>query len=91
MLSGPGNDKVGDPLSGTRGPRAENAASRFAELGLELPEIPPFPPGQRPLLKPIVVHNGLAYISGIGPLGTVGVVGGDLDVEAEGLVELTVT
>jgi len=55
---------------------------RLADLGLSLPAIPPFPPGQQPPLEPLVVHGGLAYLSGIGPLGTTGVVGGDLDVEA---------
>jgi enamine deaminase RidA (YjgF/YER057c/UK114 family) len=55
------------------------ADERAAELGLEIPEIPPLP--FRPKLRPVLVHGGLAYLSGIGPLGQAGVVGGDLTVE----------
>ena len=54
--------------------------ARLAELGLELPEIPELP--FRPKLAPVHVHHGLAYLSGIGPIGTAGVVGADLSVEA---------
>ena len=54
---------------------------RVRELGLEIPEIPPMP--FRPLLRPVLVHGGLAYLSGIGPIGLAGVVGGDLSI-AEG-------
>jgi enamine deaminase RidA (YjgF/YER057c/UK114 family) len=56
-----------------------NADQRFAELGLELPEIPTLP--FVPRLKPVVVHAGLAYLSGIGPAGTSGRVGAELTVE----------
>ena len=55
------------------------ADERAAELGLEIPEIPPLP--FRPKLRPVLVHGGLAYLSGIGPLGQSGVVGADLSVE----------
>ena len=55
-----------------------NADERVRELGLEIPEIPPLP--FRPLLRPVLVHNGLAYLSGIGPIGRKGVVGADLSV-----------
>lgn len=55
------------------------ADDRLAELGLELPEIPDMP--FVPRLVPVLEHGGLAYLSGIGPLGLVGVVGGDLSVE----------
>ena len=55
------------------------ADARLEQLGLELPEIPPLPFTAR--LVPVRVHAGLAYVSGIGPLGTRGVVGGDLGVE----------
>ena len=58
-----------------------NADERVRELGLEIPEIPPMP--FRPLLRPVLVHGGLAYLSGIGPIGLAGVVGGDLSI-AEG-------
>jgi enamine deaminase RidA (YjgF/YER057c/UK114 family) len=57
------------------------ADDRLAELGLELPEIPPLP--FAPRLRPVLVHDGLAYLSGIGPVGLEGVVGADLTV-AEG-------
>jgi enamine deaminase RidA (YjgF/YER057c/UK114 family) len=56
-----------------------NADERVRELGLEIPEIPPLP--FRPLLRPVLVHGGLAYLSGIGPVGRSGVVGRDLSVE----------
>lgn len=56
-----------------------SADARLRELGLELPPIPPLP--FRPQLAPVLVHDGLAYLSGIGPVGTAGVVGGDLSVE----------
>lgn len=55
------------------------ADERSAELGLEIPEIPPLP--FRPKLRPVLVHGGLAYLSGLGPLGQSGVVGADLTVE----------
>ena len=56
-----------------------SADARLAELGLELPEFPTLP--FRPKLAPVRVHDGLAYLSGVGPIGTAGVVGGDLTVE----------
>jgi enamine deaminase RidA (YjgF/YER057c/UK114 family) len=55
------------------------ADERAAELGLEIPEFPPLP--FRPKLRPVLVHGGLAYLSGVGPLGQSGVVGADLTVE----------
>lgn len=57
------------------------ADDRVRELGLEIPAFPSLP--FTPRLVPVQVHGGLAYLSGIGPLGTVGVVGADLTV-AEG-------
>ena len=56
-----------------------SADARLAELGLELPEIPELP--FRPKLVPVRVEGGLAYLSGIGPIGVAGVVGDDLSVE----------
>ena len=44
-----------------------------------MPEFPRAP--FRPKLVPVRVHGGLAYLSGIGPIGTAGVVGADLSVE----------
>ena len=57
-----------------------SADARLDELGLELPEIPTLP--QQPRLAPVLVHEGLAHLSGVGPVGTAGVVGADLDVDA---------
>jgi enamine deaminase RidA (YjgF/YER057c/UK114 family) len=56
------------------------ADDRLAELGLELPEIPELP--FAPRLVPVLEHGGLAYLSGIGPVGVAGAVGADLSVEA---------
>jgi enamine deaminase RidA (YjgF/YER057c/UK114 family) len=55
------------------------ADERAAELGLEIPEIPELP--FKPKLRPVLVHGGLAYISGIGPIGLAGRVGDDVSVE----------
>jgi enamine deaminase RidA (YjgF/YER057c/UK114 family) len=55
------------------------ADERAASLGLEIPEIPELP--FRPKLRPVLVHGGLAYISGIGPIGVAGRVGDDVSVE----------
>src|SRR3954469_20071836 len=52
---------------------------RLAELGIELPEFPALP--FVPRLRPILEHGGLAYLSGIGPIGTTGRVGDTLSVE----------
>ena len=52
---------------------------RVAALGLEIPEIPELP--FRPKLRPVLVHGGLAYLSGIGPIGVSGRVGEDMSVE----------
>jgi enamine deaminase RidA (YjgF/YER057c/UK114 family) len=53
--------------------------ARLRELGLELPEpaVPPF----APRLRPVLVHDGLAYLSGNGPIGVEGRVGDDMTVE----------
>lgn len=55
-----------------------NPDERLAELGIELPEIPSLP--FVPRLRPVLVHGGLAYLSGIGPVGSAGRVGGELSV-----------
>jgi enamine deaminase RidA (YjgF/YER057c/UK114 family) len=55
------------------------ADDRLAELGLELPELPDLP--FVPRLVDVVEHDGLAFVSGIGPIGRQGAVGGDLTVE----------
>lgn len=56
-----------------------NPDDRLRELEIELPEIPPLP--FTPRLRPVVVHEGLAYLSGVGPVGTAGTVGGTMTVE----------
>ena len=56
---------------------------RLAELGIELPAPQTFP--FRPRLRPVVVHGGLAYLSGNGDFGTLGRVGDDVDVEQAAL------
>lgn len=58
---------------------AVNADERFAQLGLELPEIPTTP--FTPRLRPVVVHGDVAYVSGIGPIGVSGAVGRDVTTE----------
>jgi enamine deaminase RidA (YjgF/YER057c/UK114 family) len=55
------------------------ADERARELGLKIPEFPALP--FRPKLVPVRVHAGLAYLSGLGPIGQAGVVGEDLSVE----------
>ena len=53
---------------------------RLAELGLELPAIPPLPFTSK--LLPVLEHGRLAYLSGIGPVGLAeGTVGDELTVE----------
>ena len=56
-----------------------SADERAAALGLEIPEIPELP--FRPKLRPVLVHGGLAYLSGIGPIELAGRVGEDMTVE----------
>ena len=75
-------DKAGDPLSGTGPEGVHSAETRLRELGLVLPDEPSFPSGAKPLLDPVTRVGDIAYLSGVGPLGTTGIVGGDLDVEA---------
>ena len=52
---------------------------RVTALGLEIPRIPELP--FRPKLRPVLVYGGLAYLSGIGPIGVTGRVGEDMTVE----------
>ncbi len=52
---------------------------RLEELGLRLPPIPALP--FAPRLVPVLAHGGLAYLSGIGPLGRRGVVGAEVSLE----------
>jgi enamine deaminase RidA (YjgF/YER057c/UK114 family) len=52
---------------------------RLAELGITLPEFPTLP--FVPRLRPILEHAGVAYLSGLGPIGTTGRVGETMTVE----------
>jgi enamine deaminase RidA (YjgF/YER057c/UK114 family) len=52
---------------------------RLAELGIELPEFPVLP--FVPRLRPILEHEGLAYLSGVGPIGVTGRVGATMTVD----------
>jgi len=65
-----------------------NPDERLAQLGLELPEIPNTP--FTPRLRPVVVHEGVAYLSGIGPIGVRGALGRDVTTE-EGYVAARLT
>jgi enamine deaminase RidA (YjgF/YER057c/UK114 family) len=57
--------------------------ARLVELGIELPAPPALP--FTPRLKPVVVHEGLGFLSGNGYLGCLGRVGDDVDVEGAAL------
>ena len=52
---------------------------RLAELRIELRPMPALP--FAPRLRPLVIHGGLAYLSGNGDLATIGRVGDDVDLE----------
>ena len=52
---------------------------RLVGLGLELPEAPVLP--FAPRLRSVLVHGGLAYLSGFGVLDVVGAVGREVSVE----------
>jgi enamine deaminase RidA (YjgF/YER057c/UK114 family) len=52
---------------------------RVKELGIEIPELPVL--SFKAVLAPVRVHGGLAYLSGMGPTGVTGIVGGDVTVE----------
>ena len=55
------------------------ADERLRELGLELPEPPTLP--FAPRLRPVLVHGGVAYLSGNGTFAVTGRVGDDLTIE----------
>jgi enamine deaminase RidA (YjgF/YER057c/UK114 family) len=55
------------------------ADARVQELGLDIPDFPELP--FKPKLVPVRVHDGLGYLSGVGPIGLSGVVGADLTTE----------
>lgn len=53
--------------------------SRLAELGIELPEVPPL--GMEPNRSLVCSYGPLTFVSGVGPIGVSGVVGADMTVE----------
>jgi enamine deaminase RidA (YjgF/YER057c/UK114 family) len=57
-----------------------NADDRLEQLGIALGEEVSLP-GPAPLLTPVLVHHGIAYLSGVGPVGTTGLLGVDFTVE----------
>ena len=52
---------------------------RLAELDLTLPDVPPLP--MSPNRAVVAVYGRLAFVSGVGPIGVKGVVGGDMSIE----------
>lgn len=61
--------------------------ARLAELGIELPVPSTLP--FTPRLKPVAVHDGLAYLSGNGDFSCLGRVGDDVDLERAALAART--
>jgi enamine deaminase RidA (YjgF/YER057c/UK114 family) len=54
---------------------------RLAELGIELPDVPPLPlAANRSIL--VTDDSGLTFVSGVGPIGVTGLVGADMTPEA---------
>jgi len=56
-----------------------NADERLAELGLVLPEIPATP--FTPRMRSVAILGDVAYLSGMGPIGTRGAVGGEISTD----------
>ena len=56
-----------------------SADLRLIELGIELPE--PARPAFAPRLRPLLVHDGLGFLSGNGVFDVIGRVGDDVTVE----------
>ena len=52
---------------------------RLSDLGIELPEVPPLP--MAPNRAILATAAGLTFVSGVGPIGVTGAVGGDMTVE----------
>lgn len=54
-------------------------AERLEALGIALPDVPGLP--MAPNRAIAVVHDGLAYVSGVGPIGVRGTAGGDMSID----------
>lgn len=52
---------------------------RLAELGIDLPEVPPL--GMEANRALVASYGPLTFVSGVGPIGVSGVVGADMSVE----------
>lgn len=52
---------------------------RLAELGIDLPEVPPL--GMEANRALVASYGQLTFVSGVGPIGVSGVVGADMSVE----------
>jgi enamine deaminase RidA (YjgF/YER057c/UK114 family) len=50
----------------------------LANLGIVLPEVPPLP--MAPNRAVVATYGSLAFVSGVGPIGVTGVVGGDMTI-----------
>lgn len=68
-----------DDAVGARSGNAGGVADRLRALGIELPDVPPLP--MAPNRAIITLHGGLGYVSGVGPIGVRGALGGDMSVE----------
>ncbi|MGV3760163.1 MAG: RidA family protein [Actinomycetota bacterium] len=52
---------------------------RLQAHGIALPDVPPLP--MAPNRAVVVVHEGLGYVSGVGPIGVRGALGADMTVD----------
>lgn len=52
---------------------------RLQELGIALPQFPELP--FVPRLRPVLAHDGVAYLSGIGPVGITGRLGDTMSID----------
>jgi enamine deaminase RidA (YjgF/YER057c/UK114 family) len=50
----------------------------LTDLGIALPEVPPLP--MAPNRAVVATYGSLAFVSGVGPIGVTGVVGGDMTI-----------
>jgi enamine deaminase RidA (YjgF/YER057c/UK114 family) len=60
-------------------PAGATVADRLRDLGIALPDVPPLP--MAPNRAVVVLHGDLGYVSGVGPIGVRGALGGDMTVD----------